>query len=114
MRKWQDFRDVLCDPGYPIEGEHEARQQDRWQEEKERHLHGLELGLGQGGDQQSESLVAALCFVHVMGGDQNSGTFIHQTEEGRPEITSTPGGHGAGGFVQEQQFRPMQGGGGEG
>ncbi len=55
-RKWVSGSD-LPDParglGHGLEGEHEAREQHRGQEEEERHLHGLELRAGRGGDHEA-------------------------------------------------------------
>jgi len=57
--------------------------------------------------------MAALGFVHVVGGDQDGGAAIYQVEQALPESAAVLRVHGAGGLVQEQQFGLVQGGRGQ-
>ena len=52
--------------------------------------------------------VAALGFVHVVGGDQDRGAVVDQLEQALPEVAATLRVDGTGGLVEEQQSRLVQ------
>src|SRR5260221_6593436 len=54
MRQWPPLGQILHGAGHALEGKSEARQQDGREQRKEPELHGLELGRGDGGDDQAE------------------------------------------------------------
>src|SRR5690606_27538611 len=63
---------------------------------------------------QNGEIVAALCFVHVVGGDQNGGAGLAEIKKFFPEIPAVLRIYGRGRLVQKQQLRLVQGGGGQG